>query len=94
MVSFSYRVTISLRTSPCGSSGATPGISLPCLHTRSTLGEGCRLLCIMSVMDGGVLCGGEGDDDEDDGERTTTIQHCQTLWLSRCSFGVGHSNSK
>jgi hypothetical protein len=38
---------------------------------------------------------GEGGDDEVGGlGHTSTIQHFQTLWLSRCSFGVGHSNSK
>lgn len=42
----------------------------------------------------GGLYGGEGDGDVDGDEHTTTIQHSQTLWLSRCSFGVGHSNSK
>lgn len=27
-------------------------------------------------------------------EHTTAVQYFQSLWLSRCSLGVGHSNSK
>lgn len=30
----------------------------------------------------------------DSNERTTAIQYAQSLWLSRCSLCVGHSNSK
>lgn len=41
----------------------------------------------------GAIYGGE--DIEVGGiERTTAIQYAQSLWLSRCSLGVGHSNSK
>jgi hypothetical protein len=42
------------------------------------------------------MYGEEDGHDEAGGDRklTTAIQHFQTLWLRRCSFAVGHSNSK
>ena len=35
-----------------------------------------------------------GNGELGDNEHTTAIQYFQSLWLSRCSLGVGHSNSK